>query len=208
MRFALPADSIRQQIKGCGMFNKFSGKGRKAVVASTRGGVDLRGLEVTEDDPDTVWSLWDDALAEQDSKFNGLDPIGHSGPASPAQDEQPTTPMALDAGDSVTQPMALGEHRLKQRREQALQTIELYHHRVADTIRSLWGHKECGLYINNLIMSGGDGMGHARIGFNQDAAASLMVLSDLYEEEFGPVVASKGSGQAAHSGFSGLDKFR
>lgn len=190
------------------MFNKFWGKGDKPVVPPGKDALDLRGLEVTENDPDTVWSMWDDALAEQDSNFNELDPIGHSGPASAAQDEQPTTPMALDAGDSTTQPMALGDNRLKQRREQALQTIELYHHRVADTIRSLWGHKECGLYINNLIMSGGDGMGHARIGFNQDAAASMMVLSDLYEEEFGPVVASKGSGHTERSGFSGLDKFR
>lgn len=190
------------------MFNKFWGKGDKPVVPPGKDAVDLRGLEVTENDPDTVWSMWDDALAEQDSKFNALDPIGSSGTPPTAKDEQATAPMALGAGDGDAQPTVLWGSPLDQRKEQALQTIELYHHRVANTIRSLWGHKECGVYINNLIMSGSDGMGHARIGFNQNAAEAMMVLSDIHEEEFGRVAASKGSFPTAHSGFSGLDKFR
>jgi hypothetical protein len=190
------------------MFNKFWGKGDKPVIPPSKDGVDLRGLEVTEDDPDTVWSMWDDALAEQDSKFNALEPVGHSGTSAPEEAEPPTKPIALGAGNTDTQPMALEANPLNQRKDQALQTIELYHHRVANTIRSLWGHKECGLYINNLIMNGSDGMGHARIGFNQEAAEAMMVLSDLYEEEFGPVGAVKGNGSTQQSGFSGLDKFR
>jgi hypothetical protein len=64
--------------------------------------------------------------------------------------------------------------------------VELHHQRIANTIRTLWGYKECGTYINKLIMNGGDGMGHARVGFNQDAVVAMMALSDMHEAEFGP----------------------
>jgi hypothetical protein len=35
-------------------------------------------------------------------------------------------------------------------------------------------------------MAGGDGMGHARVGFNQEAVEAMLVLSDLHDAEFGP----------------------
>jgi hypothetical protein len=50
----------------------------------------------------------------------------------------------------------------------------------------MWGYKECSMYINKLIMNGGDGMGHSRIGFNQEAADAMMVLADLHDQLFGP----------------------
>ena len=90
----------------------------------------------------------------------------------------------------------------------ALEVVELHHHRIAGTIRSLWGYKECGAYINKLIMNGGDGMGHARIGFNQDAVAAMMALSDLHEKQFGVSEPDGGFGFSPHTGFSTLDKFR
>lgn len=101
-----------------------------------------------------------------------------------------------DSGHSVpfasTQPMAL--HALdasrdltpQQRKEATLGIVELHHHRIANTIRTLWGYKECSVYINKLIMAGGDGMGHARVGFHQDAVQAMLVLSDLHDAEFGP----------------------
>lgn len=208
LRTALLRDNIQPKINGRVMFNKFLGKGDKSVVSPSKGGVDLRGLEVTEDDPDTVWSMWDDALAEQDSRFNALDSGSSSVTPPPVEVEQATTPIAFGALDEVTQPTALEGRLLEQRKEHALQVVELYHHRIANTIRTLWGHKECGVYINNLIMNGSDGMGHSRIGFNQDAAEAMMALSDLHEREFGPAGAGSGPGSREQSGFAGLDKFR
>jgi hypothetical protein len=73
-----------------------------------------------------------------------------------------------------------------QRKNNALDIVELHHQRIANTIRTLWGYKECGAYINKLIMSGGDGMGQARVGFNQDAVQAMLELSDLHDAEFGP----------------------
>ena len=34
-------------------------------------------------------------------------------------------------------------------------------------------------------MNGGDGMGHARIGFNQDAAEAMLILADLHDALYG-----------------------
>jgi hypothetical protein len=73
-----------------------------------------------------------------------------------------------------------------ERKNTALDTVELHHKRIANTIRTLWGYKECSVYINKLIMAGGDGMGHARVGFNQEAVEAMLVLSDLHDAEFGP----------------------
>jgi hypothetical protein len=78
------------------------------------------------------------------------------------------------------------ELTLKQRRDVALETVEKHHQRIANTIRTLWGYRECSVYINKLIMAGGDGMGHARIGFNQDAVEAMLALSDIHDAEFGP----------------------
>jgi hypothetical protein len=41
------------------------------------------------------------------------------------------------------------------------------------------------LYINKLIMEGDDGMGHARSGFNPQAAQAMLVLADLHDTLFG-----------------------
>ena len=82
--------------------------------------------------------------------------------------------------------MELQQSTLTVRKNAALDTVELHHKRIANTIRTLWGYKECSVYINKLIMAGGDGMGHARVGFNQEAVEAMLVLSDLHDAEFGP----------------------
>ena len=86
-----------------------------------------------------------------------------------------------------TAPQPLGpELTLQQRRDIALETVQQHHQRISNTIRTLWGYRECSVYINKLIMAGGDGMGHARIGFNQDAVEAMLALSDIHDAEFGP----------------------
>ena len=111
--------------------------------------------------------------------FPKLDPVATKAADLPAENqidfELPTAPMSLEP-----------ELTLAQRRDQALAIVEQHHVRIANTIRTLWGFRDCSVYINRLIMAGGDGMGQARVGFNQEAAAAMLALSDVHDEEFGP----------------------
>ena len=168
------------------MFNGFLGKGKKPNAPPDA--LDSRGLEVVEDDPNTAWGLWEDAVAEQDSKFSALQPINAA--------FQNTVPMGLQSDIPVQQYVSSSRHAptLEQRSEYALSTVELHHHRIAYTIRTLWGYKECSDYISKLILSGGDGMGHARMGFNQDAANAMMLLAEIHDAQFGAAEPKGGSG--------------
>lgn len=179
------------------MLSRFFGKGDKSADTSAREAQDTRGLEVVEDDPDTAWSMWDSALAEQDSRFlsppedqQAPDGAAAASPKSANTASAPRSP----ALDTPTEPMPLQQRTLEQRKNIALEVVELHHRRIANTIRTLWGYKECGVYINKLIMAGGDGMGHARVGFNQEAVEAMLVLSDIHDAEFGPPEASGGLG--------------
>ena len=166
------------------MLSKFFGKGDKTPPKDA---ADSRGLEVVEDDPDTAWSMWDSALAEQDSRFA----------ADPAQAAAPLPPITgSDAVPAVDPGLApapdLHQKTLEQRKNEALDLVELHHSRIANTIRTLWGYKECSAYINKLIMSGGDGMGHTRVGFNQEAVQAMMELTDVHDAQFGPMDSGGG----------------
>ena len=165
------------------MFSKFLGKGDKTDAPQTQDAVDSRGLEVIEDDPETVWSMWDDALAQQESRFGALEAVKSEEAAAA---EKAALLAQTPYTDVPTQPMGLEEMSVERRKNNALEVVEMHHHRIANTIRTLWGYKECGTYINKLIMNGGDGMGHARVGFNQEAVVAMMELSNLHEAESGP----------------------
>jgi len=184
------------------MFSGFLGRGKKPDDPPSKEAPDSRGLEVVEDDPDTTWGLWENAVAEQDSKFAPLptldaDPVAF----------QTTVPMPLAGDNSPTQQTARRERTLEQRMQDALSIVELHHHRIAKTIRTLWGYKECSDYISRLIMSGGDGMGHARIGFNQEAADAMMQLADLHDAQFGSAEpSSKGFSDSSYP--TGWDRLR
>lgn len=178
------------------MFSRILGKGEKSVSPPEQGGSESSGLEVVEDDPETGWGLWDSALADLDSKFSPLSSTQALAPASSAQADEPTEPMKLE------------DRSPAQRREGALLVVEQHHQRVANTIRALWGYKECSMYINKLIMNGDDGMGHARIGFNQDAVEAMMLLSDLHEAQFGAPDTADNLGFADPSVRAGLDGAR
>jgi len=198
------------------MFSGFFGKGNNSDKKTPpKDAGDSRGLEVIEDDPDTAWGLWDSALAEQDSRFSEPTSVLDSLPPIPPAPTvivraeapaKPLPPLSVDL-EIPTQPLALEEKSLAQRKEDALARVDLHHHRIANTIRSMWGYKECGAYLNKLIMDGGDGMGKNRIGFNQEAVEAMLALLDLHEKEFGPAVAGEvlGFGDASvRTGFDGL----
>lgn len=172
------------------MFSAFRGKGAKDTNPPSQEGAKPRGLEVIEDDPDTAWGLWDSALAAQDSRF-GTDP---------SEAATTPTPLASRSLEPAVESVDPQEKSPEQRKDQALAVVESHHHRIANTIRTLWGYKECSVYIYKLIMNGGDGMGHARVGFNQDAAEAMMELAELHDAQFGAVETG--------TGFGSMDKAR
>lgn len=168
------------------MFSGFFGKGDKDAKPPGKEAGKGRGVEVIEDDPDTAWGLWDSALAEQDSRFNADGPGSVAPPTTDA--DVPPPILDLDISNAPTQPLGLEEMPPEQRKTIALGIVEAHHQRIANTIRTLWGYKECSVYINKLIMNGGDGMGHARIGFNQDAVQAMLDLADIHDTMFGAAV--------------------
>jgi hypothetical protein len=187
------------------MFSGFRRKGSQPTDPSPKKAAP-RGLEVIEDDPDTAWGLWDNALAEQESRFGVLDAEGGPDPNSVTTKADPLAP--VEDVYVATEPMGLEEKSSDQRKTEALAVVEMHHHRIANTIRTLWGYKECSIYISKLIMNGGDGMGQARIGFNQDAAQAMMVLAELHDAQFGVDDSAAGLGFGDHTVRSGLDGAR
>lgn len=166
------------------MLSRFFGKSDKSNDSPSKEAHGKRGIEVIEDDPDTAWREWDSALAAQEAsdKVPLSSTLASESPTpSPASAQTETVDFLL-----MTEPAPLETPTLDQRKNQALDTVELHHQRIANTIRTLWGYKECGVYINKLIMSGGDGMGQARVGFNQEAVQAMLELSDLHDAEYGP----------------------
>jgi hypothetical protein len=177
------------------MLSRFFGKGDKSAESPPKEAQDTRGLEVVEDDPDTAWSMWDSALAEQDSRFLHA-PADQATPGADSGVIVNSKPIAATPAETEvsTAPMGLDEMSMDQRKDRALEVVELHHRRIANTIRTLWGYKECSIYINKLIMAGGDGMGQSRVGFNQDAVQAMLALSDIHDAQFGAPETGGGLG--------------
>lgn len=190
------------------MFSGFLGKGKKAESPPTKDAVNSRGPGNVKDDPDTTWGLWKSAVAEQDSRFTGLPSSKQTAQAPDAFAR--TVPMTLDFPDDDlrTPPVTTAVQSAEQRKDDALEIVATYHNRIANTIRTLWGYKECSEYISKLIMSGGDGMGNARVGFNPEAAHAMMLLADLHDAQFGSSQLNSGAGFADPSVRTGLDGLR
>ena len=185
------------------MFSKLFGKGNPSASPESKGSEDSRGLEVTEDDPDTAWSRWDEALAAQDSRMSEIAASEVPFPIIIGNEEGKEPDL-----ESQTVPMTLQERSLEHRKNDALEVVETHHKRIGHTIRTLWGYKECSLYINKLILAGGDGMGHARVGFNQDAAAAMLELADVHDTLFGSFPEESGTGFGDFTVRTGWDGLR
>jgi hypothetical protein len=180
------------------MFNGLFGKGGKSGQKPPQDAVDTKGLEVVENDADTAWGLWDSALAEQDSRFSAsvptqLTPMQNKPVGLPTLPTLPP-PAAVNSRDSVsgymeiaTEPIPLEQKPIAHRIEEALSMVDLHHQRVANTIRTIWGHKECVQYINKLVMGGSDDSGRSRVGFHQEAVNAMLELANLHEAQYGPV---------------------
>ncbi len=81
----------------------------------------------------------------------------------------------------TTRPMGLHEFPRQFQIDQELAVIALHHARIEKAIRTFWGHPDCVEYMQKLILSGGDGAGHSRVGFKAVVLSALMNLVTLHD---------------------------
>jgi hypothetical protein len=148
------------------MFSKFFGKRDSSEAPPAKGVTKSRTTFAAVDKP-----------ASPLPGINTLAPIAARNAANAASGFDTAAPAV---------PAALVALELELRKTAALEMLEQRHERIANTIRTMWGYKDCSVYINRLIMAGGDGMGHARVGFNKDVVDTMLALSDIHDIQFGP----------------------
>ena len=133
--------------------------------------------EVIENDHATGWGMWDKAVSFQESQ--SLDSYADTQPSQLAPLFAPVTPSQV-AGLTRSAP----DNSAEKKRQDAMRTLERDHKRIHAAIDMMWGRKECSAYIQNLVMSGGDGMGNSREGFKMEVVAALLILGDLNDIEW------------------------
>ncbi len=82
-----------------------------------------------------------------------------------------------------TRPIPLGEQPQQVQIDHNMEIIRTHHPRIASAIEMFWGHKDCVEYLQQLILSGGDGVGRARVGFKQEVVEALMHLITLHQAQ-------------------------
>jgi hypothetical protein len=129
---------------------------------------DSLGLEVIEEDPETAWQKWEEAISERDffiAAHRNSEIDGNS-----------ASLFNKSATDGAT------DNAKWRQKNWAL--VAKHHPRVAKTIETLWGTPENTAYLHRLLLEGGDGMGSARIGFSHDVGRALLALSEMQEAQF------------------------
>ena len=85
--------------------------------------------------------------------------------------------------DLTTRPMGLDELPRQFRIDQAMEVVTRHHPRIAQAIRTFWGHRDCVEYLQTLILKGGysDGLTN-RVGFKDEVLSALMRLASLHDQ--------------------------
>ena len=83
--------------------------------------------------------------------------------------------------DPITRPMPLHERPLQARIDHEMGIVRRQHERIATAIETFWGHRDCVEYLQQLVLSGGDGAGRNRIGFKSEVLSALINLSNLHK---------------------------
>ena len=81
-----------------------------------------------------------------------------------------------------TRPMPLHERPLLARIDREMAVVAEHHIRIALAIEKFWGHHDCVEYIQQLILSGGDKEGRARVGFKTEVLSALINLVALHKQ--------------------------
>ena len=80
-----------------------------------------------------------------------------------------------------TRPMPLHELPRQVGIDNAMALIAKHHERIAKAITVFWGTRDCVEYIEQLVLSGGDGLGNSRIGFKPEVVSALLSLISMHE---------------------------
>ena len=80
-----------------------------------------------------------------------------------------------------TRPMPLHELPRQVGIDNAMALIARHHERIAKAITVFWGSPDCVEFMEKLVMSGGDGLGNARVGFKPEVVSALMSLISLHQ---------------------------
>ena len=91
--------------------------------------------------------------------------------------------ISFESGDPITRPMTLNELPRQFQVDHNIDIIKRRHERVAQSIKMFWGHRDCAEYLQSLIISGGDGSAHERIGFTPEVMTALFNLARLNESK-------------------------
>ncbi len=102
-------------------------------------------------------------------------------PRKPQPDGFPV--LKWEQEEMATRPMPLHELPHQAGVDRALDVIAARHERIANGIKAFWGTSDCVDYMEKLIMSGGDGLGHTRVGFKPEVVTALMSLISLHQNE-------------------------
>ena len=86
-----------------------------------------------------------------------------------------------ESGELPTRPMLLAELPRLARIDHEMAIVRAHHERIAKAIDVFWGHRDCVEYLQQLILSGGDGVGKARIGFKREVLSALINLTTLHD---------------------------
>jgi hypothetical protein len=86
--------------------------------------------------------------------------------------------------DTATRPVPLHEIPMQARIDREMAVVNQHHERIGKAIAVFWGHADCMEYMQKLVMSGGDGLGKAKVGFRPDVLAALISLISLHDESF------------------------
>ncbi len=89
-------------------------------------------------------------------------------------------PLAWEEVDQATRPMPLHELPRQAGIDAAMAVVARHHERIAKAIKIFWGSRDCVEYLQKLVMSGGDGLGHSRVGFKPEVVSALMSLISLH----------------------------
>ena len=90
-------------------------------------------------------------------------------------------PLTWEAEELETRPMPLHEFPRQVGIDQAMAIVAQHHERIAKSIGIFWGTRDCVEYIQKLVMSGGDGLGRARVGFKPEVVSALLSLISLHQ---------------------------
>jgi len=132
-----------------------------------------QGIEVVDDDPETVWGLWDTATEENESRFGDMHPSAFESVL--VRDKAMSTPSTSEMSSNANADHIDGKITA------AFLAVANQYPDIASTVRSLWGSEDCTLHINKLVVEGIYDNG----GLAMDAAGALLDLADLHEAKFG-----------------------